>query len=485
MMAELFICLFRILEIDFRLKKFLDSVEKKSVAWMSVLELTDAIIYERKKNGEVVVYRGGSCTFPLYWRSQGNPIHISTRLPIQEGNGFSREYFSLFFANLCLQSSYEPNITTRTPLANWRRFRRGAITRFENGQFIEEMVYFHEVNKNASLEEIINNIETAFNDYGALQTAQVKSVLELSGGFDSTLAASAAPNALPRMLGVSVEFPFYEFRHEAATQIAVAKNLGIDRLILDGCLEFPYESAEKPPKFDEPTVFVTGLRHAERVAAIAHDYRASRLYVGHGGDQLFATNLLDQDPVSDFKIDQNLFDNKSIQLIKSYLPQFTNNPWLQRNTGCFVYDACIDVWMKETYGLNVRTPFSDLKLFRAALEWSHWCNNQTVRPDKSILARSMKRFIPDAVLNRKGKVAYDGVWLRGYTQHADKISDHFEQTASVLEFLGLSPTWLVHRVKQIAEWKEVSTKEVLAAYAISNWLLCHKFLRPEDVTWAE
>ncbi|MBK9046677.1 MAG: hypothetical protein IPL74_08235 [Bacteroidetes bacterium] len=36
-------------EIDFRLKKFLDSVEKKSVAWMSVLELTDAIIYERKK----------------------------------------------------------------------------------------------------------------------------------------------------------------------------------------------------------------------------------------------------------------------------------------------------------------------------------------------------------------------------------------------------------------------------------------------------
>src|SRR5690606_19935155 len=133
--------------------------------------------------------------------------------------------------------------------------------------------------------------------------------------------------------------------------------------------------------------------------------------------------------------------------------------------------------MKEMYGLTVRTPFTDLNVFRAALEWSHWCNKHSVRPDKSILAKSMKKAIPDAVLTRKGKVAYDGVWLRGYTKHADNISNQIEQTANILEYIGVSPSWLLHRIKQIAEWQDVSTKEVLATFAISNWLLNHNIVR--------
>ncbi len=158
---------------------------------------------------------------------------------------------------------------------------------------------------------------------------------------------------------------------------------------------------------------------------------------------------------------------------------------MDRSLGTFVYDARPDVWVKETHGPALRTPFADLGVFRAALAWSHCCQARGVRPDKSILADAAHERLPQAVLQRKGKVAYDGVWMRGYLRHAEHIAGTFERAGSILAHIGVSPMWLQRRARELGEWHDKSDREVLAAYAIATWLESWGLRRAGDVDWAD
>src|SRR5690606_20106306 len=91
--------------------------------------------------------------------------------------------------------------------------------------------------------------------------------------------------------GVSVQFPYYEFRFEEAVQAAVGEALNIPRTVFDGTQMFPYAPSQRLARFEEPAVFVTGIRHAERVADFSAAAGATHVYTGHGGDQLFCTDL--------------------------------------------------------------------------------------------------------------------------------------------------------------------------------------------------
>jgi hypothetical protein len=157
--------------------------------------------------------------------------------------------------------------------------------------------------------------------------------------------------------------------------------------------------------------------------------------------------------------------------LRQTLTRMRQPEWLRRSSGCFVYDARQDIWVKETFGAAIRTPFTDTALFRAAQMWSRWSAARNARPDKTILARAVGPLLPAAVLERKGKVAYDGVWMRAYAKHGEHIAATLERVAPVLERIGLAPAWLVKRVKQLASWQPVSGAEVLGAYAIAVWLI--------------
>ena len=284
------------------------------------------------------------------------------------------------------------------------------------------------------------------------------------------------------MRGVSVEFPYYEFRFEAPVQRAVGDALGIQRTVFDGTEMLPFAPPEHPPRFDEPAVFVTGIRHAERVGGFAKSHCATRIYVGHGGDHLFSTDLTGAEEMSP-QLTGAPFSNELWNAIRRAIAKMRQPIWLQRSAGCFVYDARQDVWAKETFGASIRTPFTDLALFRAAQMWSDWNRSRNTRPDKSILAHSLGEMLPKAVIERKGKVAYDGVWMRAYAAHGGHIGRMLEKTSQVLEHIGISPAWLLRRARQLSEWKPVSDREVLAAYAVSAWLISWGIEKVSDVRW--
>jgi asparagine synthetase B (glutamine-hydrolysing) len=447
------------------------------------LEPTDALVYE-DLDGSVLVARGGAATFPLYWLQEGGNLHVSTRLPVLEGARLSRSGLAAAVAGACVHGSYEPNGFTATPLHGWRRARRASELRFEPGRLTEERL--HSAGRNdpsPGFAGVVSEVRAAFDAYSRSQARIATSVVELSGGFDSTLAAAIPARA--GMRGISVVFPYYEFRFESAVQRATAEHLGVERLEVDGMELFPYSAPEVPARFDEPSVFVTGIRHAERVARFARDAGAQCIYNGHGGDQLFATDLLAQETVVGNPPSRAPFSASAWTSISRATEELRRSPWMDRRLATFVYDARPDVWVKETFGPTLRTPFSDLRVFRSALAWSEWCRSNHIRPDKSILAEAARDLLPSAVLERRGKVAYDGIWMRAYRRHAAHIGNVFDQASASLEHIGISVAWLQRRVRDLADWREVSDREVLASYAIATWLNAWGLERLAQPGWVD
>ena len=141
--------------------------------------------------------------------------------------------------------------------------------------------------------------------------------------------------------------------------------------------------------------------------------------------------------------------------------------------------------MKETYGATLRTPFTDRRVFDSALAWSAWCGAHGRRPDKTILVDAAADLLPRAVVERRGKVAYDGVWMRAYRQQADHIATVFERAGDVFAHMGIKTRWLQGRAMDLGAWRDVSDREVLALYAVAVWLDAWGLERAADVQWAD
>ena len=470
-------------EIDLRAERFFDALRIRTPESAARhLELTDAAC-GLSGDGEFWVARGGSATVPLYWRNDGSSLAITTRLPTDETRTLSVSGLLASTAVACMHSSYEPNGFTQTPLAGWHRVRRAAFMRFrDHGQQAETPIAVtNEHDQVPDRAQVCREIATAFQAYGESQRQVRISLLEVSGGIDSTLAATALP--AHDMYGVSVAFPYYEFRFEADVQQSVADTLGISRDEIDGTDLFPYSDPDAPLVLDEPTVFATGMRHSTVVARRAAALGAQRIYMGHGGDQCFASDLTVPEPLVSNPPSRGPFSRRSWRVVAQAIRSIRVSSYTHRALGTFVYDARQDIWVKELFGPVIRTPFTDLAIFRSAQSWSRHCRARGVRPDKSILAEALPGLLPDAVLNRKGKVAYDGIWMRAYSAQEARLCSVFERSAAVLEHVGISPGWLIARTSALAAWHECSDREVLAAYALCVWLQAQGIFGPGDVRW--
>ena len=199
---------------------------------------------------------------------------------------------------------------------------------------------------------------------------------ELSGGYDSTLALSLVKKPHVEAVGFSVEFPFYEFRFEAPAQRIVAESLGVKRTAFSGLDLFPFSPWTRAPRFDEPSLFVTGIRHAERAAEFAARHKAAKLYTGHGGDHLFNLDLTKQEPLAG-SLELVVFSTHGWYIVNSNRKAFQKPKWRERKNGLFVYDARRDVWIKETFGVTLRTPFTDLAVFQPPAPGARSANQRT------------------------------------------------------------------------------------------------------------
>jgi hypothetical protein len=483
-------------QIDSRLEQFLQRSSAAGKAMPShagigyVLEPTDAMILLGAGEGQVSVVRGGACRLPLYWRTSRGRLELSTRLPVDERRCLSKRGLldALTVVSVTLQN--EPNFSTATPLADWRRCRRAASSILDDrGLVREEPIDFSEAPAAPhDKESVIASIREAFARFGARLRNHAHVFFELSGGFDSTLAALSARAQGIRVRGASVRFPYYEFRHEEEIQQSVAATFSCTRDCIDGTDFLPYAPSDWIPALDEPATIVMSLKRDLEIVRLAGRNDATRILVGHGGDQIFSEDLLQ--PVPDpSALDRRAFLGGTWETTERFRQSVLATPgYLRRSMLTYLHDARLDIAFMEKFGTMSISPFSDLAMISSALAWARLSASLGIVQGKRILADAYDAELPAALLNRRSKVAWDGVCGRAYAQHASSIMDPIECLSGPLEALGLNVGWLARRTRELADWKTTAygmdDRELFAAYAIAMWLRSWGVERLSDCDWA-
>jgi hypothetical protein len=484
-------------EIDLRLEEFLafgpgTSWNELTLATIALrLEPTDAVVIACA-HGQVLVARGGNCNFPLYWTKVAGSILVSTVLPVDRDRRLSLAGLIACVAVVSMTYQNEPNLALRAPLSGWFRCRRGAVSSLapDAGCVSERLIDLAE-SRGTELgrDHLIEAIRSAFDKFGRRQQGSVRALVELSGGFDSTLAAIAARTHGIELIGVSVHFPYYEFRFEESIQQAAAKSLSISRARLDGTALFPYAPPDWWPRLDEPATCVIALKRDLAVARLASSEGIDRVLVGQGGDQLFSEDMLEPLPAPT-PLARGAFAKsawREVELARDLMQ--SNSSFLRRSTLTYLYDARLDVAMKEAFGTITRSPFTDLEMVCCGLSWARLSARLGVHQGKKILADAFASELPDAVAGRRGKVCWDGVCARAYALHGNSIINEIELARGPLEHIGLDVRWLVRRIAQLASWQRTTfgrdDREVFAVYGLATWLRSWGVERVSDCSWSD
>ena len=311
----------------------------------------------------------------------------------------------------------------------------------------------------------------AGEQFGCHQQSRRRALLELSGGYDSTIAAISVRARGIELLGVSDHFPYYEFRFEDDLQDAVASSLGIRRVRLDGTDLLAFAPSEWWPRLDEPAIAVIGLKRAVAVAQIAAANGLDRIFVGHGGDQLFAEDILGRE-MTMRALDRRVFTKTTWREIERLHAIAPTSPLLQRSSLTFSYDARFDAVFKEIFGTTTRSPFTDLAWIRGGLAWARLRARLDIPLSKQILTDAFD--LPEAITHRRGKVPWDGVNTRAYARHAGSIITEIERAREPLERLGVELRWLEKQVTLLVDGRRSTSdrddREVIAVYALATWL---------------
>src|SRR3989442_4359023 len=484
-------------EVDARLEEFLTFLPRTSwsepvLAGAALrLEPTDAVVVACSHT-ETLAARGGACNFPLYWTATADSIPVSTALPVDRDRCLSVAGLMASFAASSVACQGEPNLSLCAPLGGWFRCRRGAVSRLSPGV---GCVSEHPVDLASSdgtqpdRDHLTEAIRSALDKFGRRQQGHPRAVAELSGGFDSTLAAIATRTHGVELLGVSVHFPYYEFRFEEDIQRAVAKSLAISRVRLDGTTLFSYAPPDWWPKLDEPATSVIGLKRDLAVARLASSEGIDRVFVGHGGEQLFSDDMLEPLPPP-IPLARTAFSKPAWQEVEHVRELMQSTPYfLRRSVLTHLHDARLDVAMKEAFGTITRSPFIDLEMASCGISWARLSAHLSIREGKGILADAFAAELPSVVTGRMSKVTWDGVCARAYAAHGDSIVTEIERVAAPLEHIGLNVGWLVGRVDQLASWEKTAfgkdDKEVFAAYAVATWLRSWGVERVSDCSWSD
>jgi hypothetical protein len=458
------------------------------------LEPTDALIVVSRD--DVIGWKGGACAIPLYWRLVGEQIVITTRLPHPSESGLSRHGLIASFAVVGTVLQNDQNLILRSPLVGWTRVRRGAATRWSGRapsfsfaevpiDFAEAPLLEHLLHYDGIVEELRSQIEL----FGESQADAGLTAFELSGGMDSTVAAWAARRG-GRPLGISISFPFYEFRFEEGIQMETAKALDAERAEVDGRKLYAYAPQEHRLSLDEPAIISMIAKREETFARIARNAGADTILVGEGGDQLLSEHLLQPMQVSD-QIDRSVMRVQGRLALNNVLREMHTAPvdYLNRSTLNFSYDARLVPAIKERWKVTTRTPFTDLGMTMCGIAYARWCARHGFNPGKKILVEAFADILPEAILQRRGKVSWEGVYARTYVANEDSLSEEFESCHEALEEIGFDVQWLLGRVRALGRLEATEygrdDREVMSAYAIAYWLNEKRICKRIDCTWVD
>jgi hypothetical protein len=454
--------------------------------------LEDTAILIEPRVSRVVVIRGGSSKRRIYHRFEDGGVTLSTR-PHYTWTGLRpRPDVLAFFAAGSLFGPFEMRWTLETCLQDLHCTPPAAAVELVPSRQQEKRweVLHDDLFSIASLRDALPEQLREVVDRTLRRT--VRSALqqeggiafELSGGIDSTIVASrglrawkqhAGTQATESPLGISIKYPYYEFRREGGFMASVYNRLPLQPVWLNGSQIHPLTGIGSVPVHTEPSLATVGrAQHAAVVDAAARG-GASVLFNGFGGDTLFGMGPSGQFQPPPVPRRVGWFTHRGWRSVRDHwqaLVEFFGEgeeaSHRQFFCGAHIDDGWADTAVAPSFGVGRRCAFTNPDVVRlAALLWDN-------RPDytlyKGILRDVFADDLPSPVRHRVHKTAYDALYVRGYRAAIGDIEALLSRHYDVLDASGIIPSLLVDRIHRIAKGDLCDDRLISSVLACLAWM---------------
>ena len=436
-------------------------------AFTAVGSLCDAAVATMSSG--VWLMRGGASRVRLFVdRRQLGRIRLTDR--IRPGEARLRTDFLVFAIAHSIHSPFERGATAETIFEGIECLPPASYSRIDSGGALSPVVLDHAtaefdaLGRAATLEAVRAAVDQAIKD--ALDAAGDRiPVFEISGGIDSSLVAARALAYLrskqddAQRLAVTIHYPYHEFRREAefasavsdALELAVAPVTGENCLPSDGWL-----SATKVPCGDEPGLQQVG--RAQHLATLsAGGAQARVLFHGFGGDTIFGFGpvqqfLVRKPPARPAWMSHATWRAFLIEWekVRAHFPDTPEGHRRQFFSGANIDDCWADMYLAPRLGSVRAGGFTDPRLLGAVERlWKLGPEDGEGRY-KWILRDAFRDSLPAIVREREHKIAYDGLYVRGFRRHRDALHSLVGRHSALLDDSGISASRVKVAIDRLA-----------------------------------
>jgi asparagine synthetase B (glutamine-hydrolysing) len=427
--------------------------------------------------------RGPAARVPLYVaRGRGRAALTTELWTVAEPARPMPEFLRHVLASAFLPAPTEPDHTLETASPSWLRTPRGAVLAWRDGRARVLGRYGCPPGRTApGLDQAVaaDTVWAAIDERIRAVAAGRRFATELSGGIDSGIIAARSRALLPEQFagGVTLVGPWHELRRERSFVDATIAHARTTTRFVDIEPHLPFSGLANVPVHDEPSLSVLAGSLLGAVFQTARELGVEVLCHGIGGDQVFADRAPSQfAALSGWRDGLDFADphlRLDVRAARWYLRRlyFGGARCLRRSPAFLLHDGWYDRYLAPAMGLQYEGIFVDLQLLLACDAVRTARRPRAAQPPKAIARRAFAGALAPAVLARRGKAGFDGVYQRGLRRNIDEVCGLIDAEARSLADAGVNARRLIRRVRTCAArgWGSRDTP-VFAALAWVAWM---------------
>lgn len=288
---------------------------------------------------------------------------------------------------------------------------------------------------------------------------------EVSGGIDSAIVAARTLATLRKSRraaaqhAITIRYPYHEFRNEARYAKAVTDALGLPVVDVKGedCLPFDgWGAIGSTWCGDEPGLQQVGrTQHLATLTAGGH--KPSLLFHGFGGDTIFgfgprAQFLVKKPPSRPDWMSSSAWKGflNEWEVVRAHLPDTPAGHQQQFYSGANIDDCWADMYLAPPLGVARAGAFTETRLLNAAARLWQLGPTDGVPQYKWMLREAFRDELPRSLHERSHKIAYDGLYVRGYRRHRNRLAALVERGHNTLQQAGISTAGVKAAIDRIA-----------------------------------
>ena len=452
-----------------------------AVAARRLGSLTDAFIVVRPD--ALIAVRGGAAATRLFLRrEEGGGWLLTDTLGDLDTGALHADWLAAFQAN-SVQGPFEPRATLATVFLGVHRIPPASVVELRGDEISRREILHDDLH---GLPTSSDDLRQALRDAIAATTraaveatpAGATVAYELSGGMDSTTVALVAQATVERTgrssVAHSIVYPYHEFRRERRFIDAAAQAMGLVPRTLEGHRLLPFDGWDAMPAHDEPSLACVGFAQHRAMLDAAASAGARVSFHGFGGDTIFGMGPARQ--FSGFALQRPAWLGKRgwqamahhLEVQQAWFGQGEAGFHRQYFSGAHIDDGWADVVLGPRLGCARAGGFTDPAVLRLAAKlWQHQAAGGAY---KQILRDLYPTQLPAEILSRPHKVAYDGIYVRGYRRHRAMLENLVQRHAGTLADSDISPRKLLAALDKVCRGHLDGDQQLGAVLAGLIWI---------------